>query len=59
MNLSKRLAAFVKLGEKLGEITPAEVAELTIPARAANGWFTESEISNAIAGIAKLLQKEQ
>lgn len=59
MNLSKRLAAFVRLGENLGKIDPAEIAKLTIPARAANGWFTKSEISNAIAGIAKMLQKDQ
>lgn len=59
MNLSKRLAAFVKLGEKLDKIEPAEIAELTIPARTANGWFAEPEISRAIIGITKMLQKNQ
>ena len=47
MNLSKRLAAFVKLGEKLSEIDSTKLSSLTIPAKAANGWFTESEIKRA------------
>lgn len=59
MNLSKRLAAFVKLGEKLRGIDSSELSSLAIQAKAANGWFTESEISRALNGIIKMLSKDQ
>jgi len=59
MNLSKRLDAFVELGNKLANNKSSDLSTLAISAKAANGWFVESEVERAIDGIIKMLSGRQ
>lgn len=63
MNLAKRTAAFIKLGETLQAYLQAENIEklhLTIVEQThKNHWFTKPFISNAILGITKMLTADE
>lgn len=58
MNLETRLQAFVKLGQDLSTITSEQVQELAYKAGNDNPWFDERNVSSALNGIIKQLDKE-
>ncbi|MEM0941223.1 MAG: acyl-CoA reductase [Bacteroidota bacterium] len=59
MKIEERLKAMSKLGEKISGLTQNEIKELSSKARMANGWFTFDQVTNALEGIAFLLQEEK
>ena len=57
MNLANRIEAFSKLGSKINQISDTEFQEILGNVKNLNPWFTEENIKLAIAGITKLLEK--
>ena len=55
MNLTQRIEAFNKLGEKLNQVQPFELQEIIENAKNQNAWFTDQNIRLALAGIIKFL----
>lgn len=58
MTHSERLAAFVKLGQRLAAISPDELTTLAARARNENAWFDLPNVTAAVAGIAQMLDEE-
>lgn len=58
MNLSQRIAAFVKLGEIIQEMDQESREELYWRAQNGNNWFTEESVSSAFDGIFYMLQEK-
>lgn len=58
MILPERLAAFVKLGEKLKYMDPEQKENLLFRARNSNSWFDERNVTHALNGIIYLLDKQ-
>ncbi|WP_462248327.1 acyl-CoA reductase [Ekhidna sp.] len=56
MNIQDKIAAFTKLGEKISQLSSDELLQMAGPARAANGWFSEENVRNALEGISFMLQ---
>ncbi|MEN2282708.1 acyl-CoA reductase [Algoriphagus sp. SE2] len=59
MDLSQRIAAFVKLGESIREMDNETKEELFWRAQNENNWFTEESITSAFAGVAYMLQENK
>jgi len=59
MTLSERLNAFVRLGEKIKNLTQTELDELSQSAFARNGWFTPASVERSLGGIAHLLDEKK
>jgi len=57
MNLSQRIAAFVKLGESIQQMDEESREELFWRAQNGNNWFTEESVSSALEGIVYMLQE--
>ena len=57
MNLTKRVDAFIKLGEKINQVSHAELHEILENVKNQNPWFTEDNVKLALTGIAKFLTK--
>ncbi|WP_296704273.1 acyl-CoA reductase [Algoriphagus sp.] len=58
MNLSQRVAAFVKLGDSIQEMDHEIKEELFWRAQNENNWFTEESISSALDGLAYMVQEK-
>lgn len=59
MKKEERINAFVKLGQRLRDLSPAEISQLSNAAQTENRWFTEESVSDAIKGIAFMLDATQ
>jgi hypothetical protein len=59
MNLSERIDAFAQLGQTMLHLPPEERDALAQRAKAANGWFTPESVSQALDGIAYMLDREK
>ncbi len=59
MNIQDKIAAFTKLGEKISQLSSDELLQMAGPARAANGWFSEENVRNALEGISFMLQADK
>lgn len=57
MNLTKRIDAFIKLGEKINQVSHAELHEILENVKNQNPWFTEDNVKLSLTGIAKFLTK--
>ncbi len=57
MNLTQRIEAFSKLGEKLNQVQPFELQEIIENVKNQNPWFTEDNIKRSLKGITKFLNK--
>lgn len=55
MNLTKRIDAFIKLGEKINQVSHAELHEILENVKNQNPWFTEDNVKLSLTGIAKFL----
>lgn len=58
MNIGDRIAAFTKLGKKIGSLSEEEKDELCFRAEAQNRWFTKREILSALVAWKNLLTQE-
>ena len=58
MTHPERLAAFIRLGQHLAALTPAQLTDLAAHARNQNSWFDAPSVAAAIQGIAQLLAEE-
>jgi hypothetical protein len=58
MTHAERLAAFVRLGNRLRTLSDDELASLASRARSHNPWFDEPNVRAAVAGVAHLLAEE-
>lgn len=59
MELSDRIAAFSSLGKRLHSLSTEEIKELSAKAQTQNGWFTERNVSNALEGLAYMLDEQK
>ncbi len=59
MNLADRLSAFSILGEKIRNLSDAEILSLASPAKAQNAWFDAGSVAQAFTGVAAMLEKEK
>jgi hypothetical protein len=59
MNLSERIQAFVRLGQKMKSLTQEDKDQLYTRAKAHNGWFTPESIDQAREGIVFMLAEEK
>jgi hypothetical protein len=57
MNLTQRIAAFTKLGDKINQVQPFELQQIIENVKNQNPWFTEENIKKALQGITKFLVK--
>jgi hypothetical protein len=57
MSLEQRIEAFVRLGERLGNLTIEEKEELFWRVNNSNAWFTPQNIEHAIQGLQLFLDK--
>lgn len=55
MNLTQRIEAFSKLGEKLHQVQPFELQEIIENVKNQNPWFTDQNIRLALSGITRFL----
>lgn len=58
MNLSQRIKAFVKLGQRISNISVEDKQELFSRVYNENNWFTEENIIKSLNGICSYLDKE-
>jgi hypothetical protein len=58
MNLSQRIEAFVKLGQKISNTSIEDKQELFSRVYNENNWFTEENIIKSMNGICSFLEKE-
>jgi Acyl-CoA reductase (LuxC) len=58
MNLDQRIAAFLSLGELIGNISEEQFRPLARQAAFQNAWFTPDNIRHALQGIVKMLQPD-
>ena len=59
MKKEDKIAAFIKLGEKIAQLTPSEIEQLASTATAQNGWFAHQSVKNALEGIAFMLEESK
>lgn len=59
MNISKRVKAFVELGQKISDYSNGNVQELFSRAYNENNWFTEENLIKAFNGIAEYLDEKK
>jgi hypothetical protein len=58
MNLKQRIEAFVKLGQRINQLTVEEKEDLFWRVNNSNAWFTPDNIENAIFGLGQFLDQE-
>ncbi|UYZ60428.1 aldehyde dehydrogenase family protein [Hymenobacter latericus] len=58
MTQAERLAAFVRLGQRLRTLPDDELTSLARRARSHNPWFDEGNVRAAVQGVAHLLEEE-
>jgi hypothetical protein len=58
MNVVEKIAALVKLGEYVEEMTEQDHHDLILQASNENPWFISSFIKSALSGISKILRKD-
>lgn len=58
MNLSQRIDAFQKLGDKINQVPANELLEITENVKNQNPWFTEDNIKLALTNVRQFLFKE-
>src|SRR6478735_9417769 len=58
MNLDQRIAAFVKLGQRIASISKSDFDELQDRTAQKNPWFTATNVRLALDGISKFLQED-
>ncbi|GAB2967954.1 acyl-CoA reductase [Hymenobacter coalescens] len=58
MTHAERLAAFIRLGQRLRTLSDDELLSLAFRARNHNPWFDEPNVRDAVAGVAHLLDAE-
>ncbi len=59
MTLKERIEALVKLADRIHELTPESISDLSRRAQHNNKWFTEENVAHAFEGIASMLQKNE
>ncbi len=52
MKKEDKIAAFVKLGEKIANLSEEETQQLAASATSQNGWFSFQSVQNAFEGLA-------
>ncbi|MFT6856798.1 MAG: hypothetical protein ACJA0X_002784 [Cyclobacteriaceae bacterium] len=57
MKLPQRIAVFVSLGQKIGNLSIDQLDELTLGARNENAWFNAENVIRAFHGIQHLLNE--
>ncbi len=57
MNLVQRIDAFSKLGDKINQVSSADLQEVIDNIKNQNPWFTEENTTLALSGVAKFLDK--
>ena len=55
MNLTQRITAFNKLGDKIRQVQPFELQQIIENVKNQNPWFTEENVKLALQGITKFL----
>jgi len=58
MNLETRIQAFATLGNELKALTPEQIQELSFRAGNNNPWFDERNVTSALNGIIRQLDKQ-
>lgn len=58
MTHAERLAAFIRLGQRLRTLSDDELSSLSARARNHNPWFDEANVRAAFRGVAALLEAE-
>lgn len=58
MRLEERIEAFVRLGERINELTNEEFEILSYKVQTNNTWFTPEQTKNALQAISSNLEKE-
>ncbi|GAA5030279.1 acyl-CoA reductase [Marivirga lumbricoides] len=59
MTIEERLAAFIKLGNKLRNLSEIELDEWYFRATGFNNWFTRENVSHAVKAIGGMLEEEK
>lgn len=59
MNLSSKIEAFLKLRQKIENLTDDELVQLSATAKNHNGWFTQESVKKALEGIVFMLDEEK
>ncbi len=59
MILENRISAFIKLGDKIKNLSADELDEISRRAKNENAWFTPENIQRAFEGIARLTEESQ
>jgi hypothetical protein len=59
MTSENRISAFIKLGEKISNLSKEELDELQLRARLENAWFTPENTRRALDGITELLNEKK
>jgi hypothetical protein len=59
MTSENRISAFIKLGEKISNLSKEELDELQLRARLENAWFTPENTKRALDGITELLNEKK
>lgn len=59
MKKEDKIAAFVKLGAKIANLSEEETQQLATSATSQNGWFSFQSVQNALKGIAFMLEESK